>query len=57
MKIALPNKENTKQKNWMTNEILQKMDKEDSIRTMTKKHIMKLIMKEKTIVEKQKRTM
>ena len=27
MKIALPNKENTKRKKWMTNEILQKMGK------------------------------
>ena len=44
MKITLPNKENTKRKKWMTNEILQKMGQRRQHKN-NDKDIMKLIKK------------
>jgi len=56
MKITLPNKANTKQKEWMTNEILRKIGQKILYMNNDKERYNEITKNYKTIVEKQKRT-
>ena len=56
MKITLPNKENTKRKKWMTNEILQKMGQRTQYRNNEKERYNEINKEIQDGCRKEKRT-